>query len=223
MPRGPRISYEQAFYHVYNRGVARLPIFRDASDYRKFLKRLVELKTKKDFDHSIYAYVLMPNHFHLLIQTRKTPISKIMTSLATSYSMYFNKTYHRVGPLFQNRFKSKLCNKDAYFLGASRYILLNPIEAGLAKSLEDYLWSSYQELYGGLDVTIIDWEEVSLLIGTTQKEKEKYRTFLLNGIKNLKEITDEYALDREIEGSPLFQSLSQKKYLRRKGLKKRTK
>lgn len=222
MPRGPRISYEQAFYHVYNRGVARLPIFQDASDYRKFLKRLVELKTKKGFDHSIYAYVLMPNHFHLLVQTRKTPISKIMTSLATSYSMYFNKTYHRVGPLFQNRFKSKLCNKDAYFLGASRYILLNPLEAGLAKQLEDYLWSSYQELFGGLDVTIIDREEVSLLIGTTQNEKEKYRSFLLDGIKNLKEITGEYRLDREIEGSPLFQSLSQKKYLRRKSLKKRT-
>lgn len=219
MSRGPRISYEQAFYHVYNRGVARLPIFQDESDYRKFLKRLVELKTKKGFDHSIYAYVLMPNHFHLLIQTRKTPISKIMTSLATSYSMYFNKTYHRVGPLFQNRFKSKLCDKDAYFLGASRYILLNPIEAGLAKRLEDYPWSSYQELFGSLDMTIIDREEVSLLVGTTKKEKEKYRMFLLDGIRNLKEITGEYTLDREIEGSPLFQSLSQKKYLRRKRMR----
>ncbi|MEK7544240.1 MAG: transposase [Patescibacteria group bacterium] len=216
MPRGPRISYEQAFYHVYNRGVARQPIFQDANDYQKFLKRLVELKTKKGFDHSIYAYVLMPNHFHLLIQTRKIPISKIMTSLTTSYSMYFNKVYHRVGPLFQNRFKSKLCDKDAYFLGASRYILLNPIEAGLAKSLEDYLWSSYQELFGELDVTIIDRDEVSRLIGTTQKEKDGYRSFLLDGIKSLKEISNDYTLDREIEGSPLFQSLSQKKYLRRK-------
>ncbi|MEK7119103.1 MAG: hypothetical protein AAB889_01115, partial [Patescibacteria group bacterium] len=112
-----------------------------------------------------------------------------------------------------------LCNKDAYFLGASRYILLNPIEAGLAKSLEDYLWSSYQELYGELDVAIIDREDVSLLIGTTQKEKEGYRSFLLDGIKNLKEITGEYTLDREIEGSPLFQSLSQKKYLRRKRMR----
>lgn len=130
--------------------------------------------------------------------------------------MYFNKVYHRVGPLFQNRFKSKLCDKDAYFLGASRYILLNPIEAGLAKSLEDYLWSSYQELFGELDVTIIDRDEVSRLIGTTQKEKDGYRSFLLDGIKSLKEISNDYTLDREIEGSPLFQSLSQKKYLRRK-------
>lgn len=216
MPRGPRISYEQAFYHVFNRGVARQPIFHDEGDYRKFLKRLIELKSNKGFDHSIYAYVLMPNHFHLLIQTRKTPISKIMTSLTTSYSMYVNKTYHRVGPLFQNRFKSKLCDKEAYFLGASRYILLNPIEAGLSKRLEDYPWSSYQELYGGLRERIIDREGVSLLIGITQKEKEKYRSFLLDGIKRLKEITDEYTLDREIEGSALFQSLSQKKYLRRK-------
>ena len=216
MPRGPRISYEQAFYHTYNRGVAKQPIFQDASDYRRFLKRLVELVTKKGFDHSIYAYVLMPNHFHLLIQTQKVPISKIMTSLTTSYSMYFNQKYHRVGPVFQNRFKSKLCDKDAYFLGASRYILLNPIKAGLAESLEDYPWSSYQELFGGLDFAIINREEVSRLVGTTQKEKEGYRSFLLDGIKNLNEIADEYSLERESEGPPLFQSLSQKKYLRRK-------
>lgn len=220
MPRGPRISYEQAFYHVFNRGVAKQPIFQDASDYRRFLKRLVELKTKKGFDHSIYAYILMPNHFHLLIQTRKIPISQIMTSLTTSYSMYFNQTYHRVGPLFQNRFKSKLCDKDAYFLGASRYIILNPIEAGLAKSIEDYQWSSYQELFGELDMTIIDREEVSRLIGATQKEKDTYRSFLLDGIKQIKKITDDYTLDREIEGPPLFQSLSQKKYLRRKHAKR---
>ncbi|OGG30165.1 hypothetical protein A2973_04655 [Candidatus Gottesmanbacteria bacterium RIFCSPLOWO2_01_FULL_49_10] len=158
----------------------------------------------------------MPNHFHLLIQTQKVPISKIMTSLTTSYSMYFNQKYHRVGPVFQNRFKSKLCDKDAYFLGASRYILLNPIKAGLAESLEDYPWSSYQELFGGLDFAIINREEVSRLVGTTQKEKEGYRSFLLDGIKNLNEIADEYSLEREIEGPPLFQSLSQKKYLRRK-------
>ena len=130
--------------------------------------------------------------------------------------MYFNQKYHRVGPVFQNRFKSKLCDKDAYFLGASRYILLNPIKAGLAESLEDYPWSSYQELFGGLDFAIINREEVSRLVGTTQKEKEGYRSFLLDGIKNLNEIADEYSLEREIEGPPLFQSLSQKKYLRRK-------
>src|SRR3990167_6883921 len=216
MPRGPRIAFENAFFHVYNRGVAKQPIFLEDSDYEKFLMRIKELNSKNGFDHAIYAYVLMPNHFHLLLQTKKVPLSKVMTSLLTSYSMYFNRKYKRVGTLFQNRFKSKLCDKDAYFLGASRYILLNPIKAGLAESLEDYPWSSYQELFGGLDFAIINREEVSRLVGTTQKEKEGYRSFLLDGIKNLNEIADEYSLEREIEGPPLFQSLSQKKSLRRK-------
>jgi len=89
MPRGARISFENAFFHIFNRGLNKQKIFIDNQDYVTFLKRLVILKKDKEFDHSIYAYVLMPNHFHLLIQTRKNSISQIMTSLLTSYSMYF--------------------------------------------------------------------------------------------------------------------------------------
>lgn len=216
MPRRPRIAFENAFFHVFNRGLNKQEIFIDPSDYRKFLERLEKLKTTNNFDHAIYAYVLMPNHFHLLIQTKKTPISKIMTSLLTSYSMYFNRKYKREGTLFQNRFKSKLCDKDSYFLGASRYIHLNPIEAGLSLTLGDYPWSSYQELFGNSDNKIVDASEIGRLTGETKKEKANYHKFLLEGINKLEDLKKDYTFKKDIEGNPRFYSLSQKKYLRRR-------
>lgn len=221
MPRGPRIAFENAFFHVFNRGLNKEKIFIDASDYQKFLQRLEELSTSDNFDHTIYAYVLMSNHFHLLIQTRKTPISKIMTSLLTSYSMYFNRKYDRVGTLFQNRFKSKLCDKDSYFLGASRYIHLNPIEAGLSSDLKNYPWSSYQEIFGLSDYKILDSIEISRLIGESEKDKENYHKFLLEGIERLEDLRQEYTFDKDIEGNPKFYTISQKKYLRRKNKRAR--
>lgn len=216
MPRSPRVSFENAFFHVFNRGVAYQQIFLDDKDYEKFLKRLVELKAKNRYDHAIYAYVLMPNHFHLLIQTKTTPISKVMTSLLTSYSMYFNRKYKRVGTLFQNRFKSILCDKDSYFLGASRYIHLNPIEGGLTRNLKDYPWSSYQELFGNSRFSLVDSLGVVRLIGETEKEKQQYHQFILEGIGKIEDISREYTFDREIEGESQFYTLSQKKYLRRR-------
>lgn len=218
MPRGPRISFENAFFHVYNRGINRQKIFLEEDDYIKFLKRLEELKTKNCYDHSIYTYILMPNHFHLLIQAKKDSVSKIMTSLLTSYSMYFNRKYRRVGTLFQNRFKSKLCDKDSYFLGASRYIHLNPIKDGLVKDLSDYPWTSYREVFGNSPFKIVDSIEVMRLIGESEQDKKHYLKFLLSGIDNLEDLSSEYSFDREveIEGDPRFTTLSQKKYLRRR-------
>jgi putative transposase len=216
MPRGPRIAFENAFYHVFNRGLAKQEIFVDEHDYRKFLTVLEKLPEAKEYDHRIYAYVLMPNHFHLLIQTKKTPLSKILSSLATSYSMYFNRKYKRVGPLFQNRFKSKICQKDSYFLGASRYIHLNPVEAELVKNLKYYPWSSFQELYGKKEFSVLDKDSIDFLIGTTDKELKSYYDFLLDGIERLKDLKKDYSFEREIEGDAVFNHISQIKYLRRK-------
>ena len=219
MPRGVRISFENAFFHIFNRGLNKQKIYIDNQDYVTFLKRLVILKKDKEFDHSIYAYVLMPNHFHLLIQTRKNSISQIMTSLLTSYSMYFNRKYERIGILFQNRFKSKLCDKETYFLGASRYILLNPIEAGLVKNLIDYPWSSYMELYNRPRVRVIDDRELEEMLNFCRMNKSEYHQFLYQGVKIVDDLKKDYAFDRDIAGTSVFNTLSQKKYLRRKSLK----
>lgn len=217
MPRRARIVFENAFYHIFNRGVARQKIFLEKEDYEMFLRNLNSLPTLRNYDHSIYSYVLMPNHFHLLLQAKRIPLSKIMSSLSTSYSMYFNRKYKRVGPLFQNRFKSKLCQKDSYFLGASRYIHLNPIESGLTKNIKDYPWSSFQEIFGQSEYTIIDKNEIERLIGASKKEKEYYYRFLLEGIKRLDDLKKEYSFDKDIdiEGNPAFNRISQIKYLRR--------
>ncbi len=131
MPRGARFVFKNAFYHVFNRGINKQEIFRSDDDYFFFLKKLNDLKKK--YDHSIYALCLMPNHFHISIQTRKVSISKIMSSLATSYSMYFNRIYKHFGPVFQNRFKSILVENDPYFIKLSQYIYLNPVKAGLVE------------------------------------------------------------------------------------------
>src|SRR3989344_4502034 len=117
MPRGARFVFQNAFYHVFNRGANKQQIFKSKADYQFFLKKLKDLKKK--YDHLIYAYCLMPNHFHISIQTRKTPISKIMSSLGTSYSLYFNKLHGHFGPVFQNRFKSILIEDNPYFIKLS--------------------------------------------------------------------------------------------------------
>ena len=215
MPRSARIAFDEGLYHVLNRGVNKQPIFLSDEDYHTFLKRLEALHTKLGYDHIVYAYMLMPNHFHILLQTRKIPLAKIMTSLLTSYAMRFNKANERVGVVFQNRFKSKLCDSESYFLTGSRYILLNAIHAGLSTRLEDYPWSSFQELFGASQYHIIDQGEVIRLTGESGKSKDAYYQFLLDGIK-LGDMETEYGFDRETEGSALFNSLAQKKFFRRK-------
>lgn len=216
MPRGPRISFENAFYHVFNRGLNKQKIFLDDQDYITFLKRLLSLKKEKHFDHTIYTYILMPNHFHLLIQTRKISISKVMTSLLTSYSMYFNRKYERAGFVFQNRFKSKLCDKETYFLGASRYIHLNPIEAGIVSDLRDYVWSSFQEIYHQPRVRVIEENEIEELLGFCRMNKRQYVDFINQGIKIINDLKKDYDFDREVAGSNLYYLRSQRKYLRMK-------
>lgn len=144
-----------------------------------------------------------------------------MTSLTTSYAMRFNKQNGRVGTLFQNRFKSKLCDTDSYFLGGSRYILLNAIHAGLARSLEEYPWSSYHELFGTGHYQIIDQEDISRLAEKTFKDREAYKKFLLDGIK-LDQEKSEYGFEREVSGPALFSTFAHKKFIRRRKSRKFT-
>lgn len=214
MPRGPRFVFENAFYHVFNRGINKQEIFLSENDYYFFLNKLKKLKNK--YDYSIYAFCLMPNHFHISIQTRKVSISKIMSSLITSFSMYFNRTYNHLGPVFQNRFKSILIENNSYFRGLSQYIYLNPIRAGIVKDPIEYKFSSLKEALGKEPLYFLD-QDIIRLIGETEKEHKEYEKFIYEGIdKDYSDIESLFEKEEATLGKSSFYSLSQKKYLRRK-------
>src|SRR3989344_1494867 len=142
MPRSPRLNVPDLIYHVFSRGNNRENVFFEEKDYHRFLDNLERFSTS--FHYDIYAYCILPNHFHLLLRTHSTSLSKIMQVLMTAYTMYANKKYQRVGHIFQGRFHSIVVEKETYLLQVFRYIHLNPVEAGLADAPENYPWSSYQ-------------------------------------------------------------------------------
>jgi putative transposase len=157
------------YYHVFNRGVGKMDIFRDEQDWKFFLFRLKEIlfpstptmgtivKPKNGYipkslpagAFSLVAYCLMPNHFHFLVrQNQITPVSKMISKLCTSYSKYFNQKYERVGSVFQGAFKAIVVENDAYLLWLSAYIHNNPRTAGLVERSETWLWGSYMDYLG---------------------------------------------------------------------------
>ncbi len=146
MPRAPRVCFQGAFYHVFNRGVEKRRIFMDDQDRRAFLRLLSEIVPM--YELRLFSYCLMENHFHLFLQTKKLNLSEAMHDLQGQYAQYLNRRYDRVGYLFQNRYKSPLVNEEQYALALTRYIHRNPLEAGLVKKLEDYQWSSYPSYIG---------------------------------------------------------------------------
>lgn len=173
-----RISVEGFTYHITVRGNGRSNIFLENRDFLRILKRLKEYKEKLNF--SLYTYVLMPNHFHLLLEpTDKGTITKIMQTVNTAYTMYFNKKFGHVGHVFQGRFHSFIVEKESYLLEVSRYIHLNPVRAGLVKSPEDYLWSSYRTYIGMEKNPLVDTKLILELFSQTQeKQGIKYKEFV---------------------------------------------
>ena len=115
----------------------------DDQDRTEYLARVKRYREKNGF--VLYAYVLMSNHVHLLIETPKEPLSKIMQLINFTYTQYFNKKYGKVGHLFQGRYKALLCDRDEYLLGLVRYIHLNPVRVKMANRPEEYKWSSHHD------------------------------------------------------------------------------
>ncbi len=150
MARPRRILFAGAFYHVYNRGVEKRPIFCDEKDRRTFLAFLG--KTVQQFHLRLFVYCLMENHYHLFLQTPRANLQDAMKAIQGRYAQYMNFRYDRVGPLFQGRYNSRLVNADHYALALARYIHRNPLEAGLVQHLEDYPWSSYPSYSGKLPI-----------------------------------------------------------------------
>lgn len=137
------------YYHVFNRGINSEIVFRSDRNYLFFLRRIKELLIPKTA--SIIAYVLMPTHYHMLIQINSEDFSAVMGRLSLSYTKAVNREWERSGPLFESRFKAKLVDTDKYILGLSRYIHLNPASAHLVEKPEEWPYSSYLDLISQTD------------------------------------------------------------------------
>jgi len=182
MSRPERIEYENAFYHVMNRGKARQTIFNDGQYYKAFLETLEAVH--KRFECIIHAYCLMGNHYHLLLETPNANLSRVMRHINGVYTQRYNRLKQTDGPLFRGRYKAILVDKDAYLLQLSRYIHRNPIDMKrpLVKNLQDYYWSSYPAYIG--KVKSPDWLERETTYGILgHKQRYKgYATYVAVGV-----------------------------------------
>ena len=184
MPRKSRIDIAGALHHVIARGIEKGLIFRDARDYDFFLSRLN--KVLVETQTSCCAWALLPNHFHLLLRTGDLPLATVMRRLMTGHAISFNRRHERVGHLFQNRYKSILCQENAYFLELVRYIHLNPLRAGLVENLgqlEAYPYSGHGVIMGRQRQEWHNVKEVlSCFDNQTAAARKKYKAFIAKGV-----------------------------------------
>ncbi len=146
MARPLRIEYEGAVYHVTSRGNARNKIFNDNRDREIFLSILSTVVVR--YSWLCHSYCLMDNHYHIMIETPDANLSMGMRQLNGIYTQKYNKRHHKTGHIFEGRFKAILVQKDNYLLELCRYVVLNPVRAGVVGKPEDWRWSSYQATAG---------------------------------------------------------------------------
>lgn len=181
MARPLRIEFAGALYHLTARGNARQAIFLDDADRQDFLELLARAGDR--YHWQCHAYCLMPNHYHLLIETCQPTLSKGMKYINGLYTQRFNQRHGRVGHVFQGRFKAILVESDPYLLELARYIILNPVRAKMVRSAKDWPWSSYRATAGMAEAhpcLTTDW----VLSGFGKQKKrtqEKYRRFVQQG------------------------------------------
>lgn len=142
MSRKKRIWYPGATYHVMSRGNRRTMLYKDLSDYMRFLECI--LLSKEQYGYKIHSICLMTNHFHMIVETGSIELWKIMQKILHPYSMDFNHKYNLTGHLFESRYTACLIEDERYFLEASRYIHLNPVKAQMVREPLDYEYSSYE-------------------------------------------------------------------------------
>ena len=215
MPRQPRLDAPGALHHVMGRGIERTNIFRIDRDREDFVSRLA--KQCLDGNLIVYAWCLLSNHFHLLVRTGREPISRSMKKLLTGYVVNFNLRHKRTGHLFQNRYKSIICEDDPYLLELTRYIHLNPLRAGRVGDLDElsnYRWAGHSVIMGRVERKWQDVDTVLGYFGRGWKAIEKYEQFVREGVSQGRR--------PELVGGGLIRSLggwSQVLSLKRKGIK----
>jgi REP element-mobilizing transposase RayT len=211
MSRPWRIEYEGALYHLLSRGNERNAIFVNDKDRYIFLDVVAE--TAQRFDVDIFTYVLMDNHYHLLVRTNQANLKKAMHWFGTTYTQRFNRRHFRNGHLFQGRYKSIIVQNDAYLLQLSYYIHRNPVRAGIVRRLADYRWSSFKVYAYGQKGP--EWLSTDLIFSQLGGDPDCHRRY--------REKVQEYALEEKhifedlhhslILGSKQFVDDIRKKYL----------
>jgi len=161
MPRIAREKSGSGIYHVMLRGIDRNDIFHEDSDFKLFLLSLKKAKEKEGFD--LYAYCLMSNHIHLLIKEGLNNISVTMKRISVSYAQNYNVKYERTGHVFQGRFRSETVESEGAFITVLRYIIQNPIKAGIVMNISDYKWSSITDYDPNNSQGIVDISFISEL------------------------------------------------------------
>jgi REP element-mobilizing transposase RayT len=184
MSRPLRLEFPGALYHLTSRGDRREAIYDDDEDRLAFLQ--VFSSVIKQYNWVCYAYCLMDNHYHLLVQTLDANLSKGMRQLNGVYTQAYNRRYQKSGHLFQGRYKSILVDEESYLLELSRYIVLNPVKAGMVKSANQWKWSSYQATTG--EAAAPEWLSSDYLLSQFSVQRKtsirKYREFVQEGVKN---------------------------------------
>lgn len=184
MPRKARIDAPGAIHHIIGRGIERRKIFNDDADRESFLRRLGVVI--EETSTPCYGWALMPNHFHLVLRTGKAPISTVMRRLLTGYATGYNRRYRRNGHLFQNRFKSILCQEDIYLKQLVGYVHLNPLRSGIVadlKALSIYPYSGHSALMGKRTKSFQDVDFVLGLFGSQRSSaRRNYQNYLQKNI-----------------------------------------
>ena len=184
MPRQARLDVPGALHHIMVRGINKATIFDDDQDRNRFLERLGENVIRGHC--TIYAWVLMTNHVHILFKSGKDGISTVMRKLLTWYAQYYNRRHNRTGHLFENRYKSILCDEDNYLLALVRYIHLNPVRAGIIKTLPEldhYPWCGHRAIIGKATFSWMDIKHVLSEFGSTRRKAiAEYHKFLQEGM-----------------------------------------
>ncbi len=185
MPRQARIDAPGALHHIIIRGIERKAIFKEVADRKNFLKRLSLIISETDT--ICYAWVLMTNHVHLLLKTGLAPIATVMRRLLTGYAVSFNRRHRRHGQLFQNRYKSFLCEEELYLMELVRYIHLNPLRAKRVKdlkALKSYRWCGHSALMGKVEAKFQDTEFILKLFSPSLKQAQRaYDRYVFKGVK----------------------------------------
>ena len=180
--RKPRLEIQGGLYHIITRGNNRQRIFGSDDDYRKFLLQLAHQKARLPF--YLYAYCLMPNHIHLLIERQDDSVSRVMQRLLTGYSQYHNRKYRKSGHLRQGRYKAILCQSDQYLGELVRYIHLNPVRAKMVRRPQDFPYSSHRAYLGLDEAWVVDVEPVIRHFGANKKlARERFQLFVRAGMK----------------------------------------